>query len=184
MSLGSHELAEIATVAAAQAEEGETLTGVVAAEPVSGGRVYLCSFEGDHRRSWLALDETGQPLLSRSLVREAVSIAGMCELAEETAGGGDLEALRGQLLTLRLTEAPEGIEEAEEAALAVEQAIGAPPRLASSAYLDRLGSAVRRLEQALGPTGNSPFAAAMQQAVAAIEELAADVEANYKGGLR
>ena len=86
-------------------------------------------------------------------------------------------------MTLRLTEAPEGIEEAEEAALELEQAIGAPPRVASAAYLDRLGSAVRRLEQALGQTGSSPFGAAMQQAVASVEELAADVEANYKGTL-
>ena len=41
-------------------------------------------------------------------------------------------------------------------------------------------SASRRLEQALGETGASPFAAAMQAALGSVEELAADVESNYK----
>ena len=42
-----------------------------------------------------------------------------------------------------MRETPEGIEEAEEAALALEQTLGAPPRLASPAYLDALGAATR-----------------------------------------
>ena len=49
-----------------------------------------------------------------------------------------------------MTEQPDGIEEAEEAALALERAIGAPPRVASPAYLDAVGAATRRLELALG----------------------------------
>ena len=65
------------------------------------------------------------------------------ELAEESAGGGKLEELRQQLVALRVTEAPEGIEEAEEAALALEQTIRAAPRLASPVYLDAVGLAAR-----------------------------------------
>ena len=73
----AEELARIATAAAAHAEPGETVTGVVAAEPASGERVYLCSFEHREERSWLALDESGTPLASAPLVREAASIAAL-----------------------------------------------------------------------------------------------------------
>lgn len=174
------QLAAAAAAAREHEEPGERLTGVVAAEPVSGERLFLCSYELDGARSWLALDTAGAAVADRSLVREAISIAAMCEIAGETAGGGDLDELRAQLLQLRLTEAPLGIEDAEAAALALEQEIGAPPFVASAAYLDRIGAAARRLEQALGGTGASAFAAAMQQALASVEELAADVEAGYK----
>ncbi len=183
MSL-SEEFTEIAAAATGHAGEGESLTGILAAEPVGCERVYLCSFERSGERSWLALDGTGAPLHSRSLVREAVSIAAICEVAEETAGAGDLEELRNRLVALRITEAPPGIEEAEAAALAVEQAVGLAPRVASARYLDALGGAVRRLELALGETDRSPFAAAMQQALGAVEELADDVESHYKLELR
>jgi hypothetical protein len=54
------------------------------------------------------------------------------------------------------------------------------PRVASSAYLDAIGSASRRFELALGESGASPFAAAMQSALAAVEELMDDVERTYK----
>ena len=174
------ELARIAAAAAAHAGAGERVAGVIAAEPAAGSRVFLCAFERDGARSWLALDGEGVPLASRMLVREAASIAALCELAEEAAGGGDLTELRERLLQLRLTEAPAGIEEAEAAALALERTVEPPPRVASADYLDALGAATRRLEQALGESSHSPFAAAMQAAVGAAEELAADVEAHYR----
>ena len=84
---------------------------------------------------------------------------------------------------LRETEAPEGLEEAEEAAAALERALEPEPRLARSEYLDAVGAAARRLEQTLGEDARSPFAAAMQQAVGSVEELADDVERRYKGPL-
>ena len=58
------------------------------------------------------------------------------------------------------------------------------PRVASEAYLDAVGSASRRLEQALGDGGTSPFAAAMQAALGSVEGLSDDVERNYKLPLR
>jgi hypothetical protein len=174
------ELARIAAAAAAHAEPGENVEGVIAAEPVAGARVFLCAFARGEARSWLALDADGAPIASRTLVREAASISALCELADEAAGGGDLSELRERLLQLRLTEAPLGIEEAEAAALALERTVGSPPRVASADYLDTVGAATRRLEEALGESAHSPFAAAMQAAVGAAEELAADVEAHYK----
>jgi hypothetical protein len=180
----SAELSLIAGTAASFSAGDERVAGVLAAEPAAGERVYLCAFEGERGRTWLALDASGRPLEDRALVREAVSIAALCELAGETAGGGELEELRARLVSLRLTEHPAGIEEAEVAALALEAAIGAPPRLASPGYLDEIGAATQRLELALGTNGASPFAEAMKHGVAAVEALTAEVEAAYKRPLR
>lgn len=177
------DLARIAAAAAGYAVSGERVAGVLAAEPLPGRRVYLCAFESGDGRSWLALDDDGKPVSDRGLVREAASLAALCEVAEEAAGGGRLDELRARLAELREAEAPEGIEEAQEAAVALARTIEPGPRLARTAYLDAVGAASRRLEQALGESSGSPFAAAMQQALPAVEELAADVERRYRGPL-
>jgi hypothetical protein len=178
------DLERIAPLAFAYADPGEELAGIVAAEPATGERVYVCAFtSGGERRTWLALDSEGEPVQDRARVRDAVSISALCEVAVESAAGGDLDELRSQLLALRLRENPPGIEEAEEAALALERTVGAPPRLASPHYLDEVGAATRRLELALGPNGGSPFAQAMKQATAAVEALKTEVEASYKRAL-
>jgi hypothetical protein len=177
------DLERIAAAAAAFAAPGENVVGVVAAEPLARARVFLCAYEAGDARSWLALDDTGAPVADRAAVRQAAELAGLCEIAEESAGGGDLEQLIARLVEIRETEAPLGIEEAEVAARALAAAIEPAPRLATTSYLDRLGDASRRLEQALGDDGGSPFAAAMQAALPAIEELAAEVERTYKGPL-
>jgi hypothetical protein len=172
-------LERIAALAAAHAEAGEEVVGVLAAEAEPAERVYLCAFARGDRRSWLALDAAGGPLVDRARLRAAVGILALCELAEETAGGGDLGELRAQLVALRVTENPPGIDEAEEAALALEAVVGAPPRLATPAHLDAVGAATRRLERALGD-GDSPFANAMQHSLGAVEELTREVESAYK----
>ena len=175
------ELERVADQARRFAAPGETLAGILAAEPEPGTRVYLCAFVDEAgTRSWAALDVDWEPITSRVAVREAVSIAALCELAEETAAGGDLERLRMDLATLRLTEDPPGIEEAETAALELERVLGSPPRLATPSYLDAVGSATRRLEQTLGEGGASPFATALKQGLVAVDELAAEVEGRYK----
>jgi hypothetical protein len=175
------ELDAVVATATALAAPGETLSGVIPAEPEQGRRVYLCGFEGEGAsRTWIALDADRRPLRDRRLVRAAVSIAALCELAEEAAGGGKLEELRAQLLSLRLTEHPEGIEEAEEAALELERTIGAQPRLATPAHLDAIGAATRRLEQALGEGPGSPFGEMMKRGIEVVGELETDVLAGYK----
>jgi hypothetical protein len=175
----SDDVGRIAAAAAGYAAVGEELAGVLAVD-VLGARIYLWAFGSAHGTSWIALDGDAQPVSDARLVREAASLAALCEVAEESAGGGDLPELRARLAEIRETEAPEGIEEAEAAASALADVIQPEPRLASGAYLDAIGNAARRLEEALGDGGGSPFAAAMQSAVGAVEELAADVEANYK----
>ena len=138
---------------------------VLPAEPHPGERIYVCAFEDAGGRTWLALDRDGEPIAERRRVRDAVSILALCELAEETAAGGDLDELRSQLAALRVTENPPGIDEAEEAVLQLQRVLGAPPTLATPARLDEIGAATRMLEVALGGvTQGSPFAAAMKSA--------------------
>ena len=176
------ELERIAAAASEHAAPGEDVAAVLATEPAGGRRLYLCAFarDGGEERAWLALDEAGRPVQDGGVVREAASIAALCEVAVEAAGGGDLEELRAQLVALRLREAPPGIEAAEEAALALERAVGGPPRVASPAFLDAVGAATLRLERALGQDGPSPFVEAMRQAVGVVEALTAEVERGYK----
>jgi hypothetical protein len=157
-------------------------TAVLAAEAQPGERVYVCAFEeGEGERTWLALDATGNPLSERRRVRDAVTILALCELAEETAGGGDLDDLRSQLAALRVTENPPGIEAAEAAALELQHVLAAPPVLASPARLDEIGAATRKLEVALGgAVQGSPFAQAMKGASTVVEDLFRDVERGYR----
>ena len=182
MAVGE-DVARIAAAAAVFASPGESLAGVLAAEPLDGRRVYLCAYDSAEGNAWLALDDAGRPLDDRRVIREAASLAALCEVAEESAGGGDLDELRARLAELRDREAPVGIEEAEQAAAALAQTLEPEPRVARTPYLDAIGAASRRLEQALGEDARSPFAAAMQQAVPAVEALAAEIERRYKGSL-
>jgi hypothetical protein len=175
----SDDLERAATAALGFADEGEEVEAVLAAEPSPGRRYYLCAFRAPAERRWLVIDADGRPVTSRAVVREAASIAGLAEVAADSAGGGDLEALRQDLVALRLTENPPGIDEAEDAALALERTVGSPPRLATPAYLDNVGAATRRLELALGE-GESPFGKTMAAAVAAVDSLTDQVEAGYK----
>jgi len=179
----SDDLERIAEVAAAFAAPSERVAGILAAEPLGGGRIYLCAYASEGEHGWLALDNGGAPVASRETVRQAASLAALCEVAEESAGGGDLPQLRQRLREIRETEAPEGIEAAELAAAELAETLEAEPRLATTDYLDRVGAAVRRLEQALGDDSGSPFAAALQQALPAVDEVAAEVERRYKGPL-
>ena len=179
----TEDLERIAASAAALAEEDEQVEGVVPAQAEPDERTYLCAFVRGEERTWLVLDDGGAPVASREIVRRTASIIALAELAEERAGGGQLQELREQLVVLRMTEQPEGIEEAEDAALELERTIGAPPRLAEPAFLDRVGTAAHRLEQALGPGTGSPFAEGMKEGMAAVEEFVRDVETNYRATL-
>jgi len=138
------DVARIAAAAAAFAAPGEEVGGVLVAETL-GRRLYLCAFDSAEGRTWLALDDDAQPVVERRLVGEAASLSALCEVAEESAGGGDLPQLRARLAEIRETEAPQGIEEAEAAAESLAETLQPEPRVATSAYLDAIGSASRRL---------------------------------------
>jgi hypothetical protein len=179
------ELERVAGLAAVEAGPAERVAAVLATEPARGRRIYLCAFERDGlERSWLALDESGLPVRVRTEVRDAVSIAALCELAEETAGGGDLDELRAQLVALRIAERPEGIEEAEAALDELQSVLGSPPALASPERLDAIGLAARNLEVELGGALQpSPFAEALRSSSEIVATLVGDVERSYRGTL-
>jgi hypothetical protein len=178
----SEEIQRIAGLASdAGGANGDLVSGVVATEPTPGRRVYLCAFDGaDGYRSWLAVRDDGAVVETRSELREAVSIAALCEVAADAAGGGDLDTLIERLEELRRTEAPDGIEQAEEAARALRGVLGEVPQVASPARLDEIGAATRRLELELDPTGASPFSAALRSSQAAVSELQREIEAGYR----
>ena len=81
----NEQLEQIAAAARAHALDGEELAAVIPAEPASGVRVYLCAFTNGDARSWLALDGDAHPVTDRSLLLEAVSIAALCELADDVS---------------------------------------------------------------------------------------------------
>jgi hypothetical protein len=171
----------VAELAGEHAAPSDAVSGVVAAEPSPGRRVYVCSFDdADGRRSWLAVRDDGSAIASRAELRAAVSIAALCELAADAAGGGDVDAVAERLAELRRIEAPDGIEEAEEAATALSTILGDPPQLATPERLDAIGTASRRLEQALDPLAASPFTEALRSAEAAVAELQREIEAGYR----
>jgi hypothetical protein len=76
----------IAEAAVVYAADGEELVGIVPAEPASGLRLYVCAYGREDEATWLVLYASGIPVEKRALVREAVSIAALCEVAEEAAG--------------------------------------------------------------------------------------------------
>jgi hypothetical protein len=175
----AEDLERIAAVATAHGE----VAAVLAAEPSRGHRFYLVALGADDDRRWLVLDDNAHPVERRDDVRDAASIVAMCELAGDLAGGGDLESLRSQLAQVRMVEQPPGIEVVEEAALALERVIGAPPRVATPAYLDEVGVATLTLERALGQL-SSPFSTAIRSAAGTVEEFVQDVERGYLVELR
>src|SRR5690242_54796 len=99
---------DLERIAGAAAAHG-AVTAVLAAEPASGLRRYLVAL-GDDDRRWLVLDDGGAVITQRDEVRDTASIVAMCELAEDLAGGGDLEQLRSELARVRIVEQPPGIE--------------------------------------------------------------------------
>jgi len=175
------ELERIATLAADFAPAAGTVSAVLPAEVTPGRRSYLCAFEtSDGARSWLVLDEDGVAIDDRRDIKDTVSIAALCEIAEESAVGGDLDELLSQLVALRVTENPEGIGEAEDAVRALQQTIGVPPQRASPGRLDEIGAATRRLELALDPAAPSPFTAALKGAQGTLDELLDEVVGAYR----
>jgi hypothetical protein len=81
-----HDLRRIAEAAGSFASDGEEVTGIVPTEPASGIRLYVCAYGSPDATSWLVLDATGVAVEERALVHDAVSIAALCEVAEDAAG--------------------------------------------------------------------------------------------------
>ena len=157
------------------------VAAVLAAEPARRAARYLVALGEDDDRSWLVLDARARPgrRARRQSARSPRSSSSASSPASSRAAA-QLEELRAQLAQVRLTEQPPGIEEAEEAALALERAIGAPPVVASPAYLD---DGRRRDARARG-RARRPRLAVRERARAAsgtVEAFVAEVEGRHAG---
>lgn len=80
------DLRRIAEAAGSLAAPGEDVTGIVPTEPASGLRLYVCAYGNEQATGWVVLDATGVAVQDRALVHDAVSIAALCEVAEDAAG--------------------------------------------------------------------------------------------------
>jgi hypothetical protein len=80
------DLRRIAEAAGGFASDGEEVTGIVPTEPSNGLRLYVCAYGNEEPTGWLVLDATGVAVEDRALVHDAVSIAALCEVAEDAAG--------------------------------------------------------------------------------------------------
>jgi hypothetical protein len=81
------DIGRIAAGAAGYARPGEEVVAVLPIEPVAGERLYLCAFaDAEGAETWLALADDGAAVTSRKRVRDAASIAALCEIAEESSG--------------------------------------------------------------------------------------------------
>jgi hypothetical protein len=80
------ELRRIAEAAVTYCSDGEELVGIIPAEPAIGVRLYVCAYRDGEETSWLVLSSDGDPIEDRALVNDAVSIAALCEVAEDAAG--------------------------------------------------------------------------------------------------
>src|SRR3989441_10467199 len=89
----SDDLERIAQAAAAFAGPEERVTGILAAEPLGVGRVYLCAYASEAEHGWLALDEAGAPVASRRGVRGGAAPPAPRRGAAGGAGGGGLPGL-------------------------------------------------------------------------------------------
>ena len=78
----AEDLERIAALAAAHG----TVTGVLAAEPATGLRLYLVAFGGEEARRWAVFDDAGAIVDRRDDIRDTASIIALCELAEDLAG--------------------------------------------------------------------------------------------------
>src|SRR5438034_11792454 len=105
----SHDLERIAAEAAAYAASGERVAGILAAEPLEIGRIYLCAYESGADPAWLAFDDEGTPVADRYRLRAPASLAGLCAVAAERAGGGRVAELVARLRDDRAAGARPGL---------------------------------------------------------------------------
>ncbi len=155
---------------------------VLAAEPMSGERAYLLALGEGDEREWLVLGKSLEPVTERSRVLEVASIVVLCELAVELAAGDRLQEAEARSAAAA-ADGQDGLAGVAAAAAELEAVIGAPPRVASAAYLDLVGSATRRLEQELGDHV-SPLARALAAHTPSVEAFIAEVEGRHRVLLR
>ena len=131
---------------------------MLVAEPPALQRVYLCALRAtgdeDAPLGWVALDEHGAAIDDAHLVREAATVAALCETAEEAALAPQASALAAAA-TEALELVPAGgdalrstLERVRTAAAGLDETASGL-RVARTAYVDRLGQQATELGSAL-----------------------------------
>lgn len=144
----------------------EQVAAVMAAETSAGLRTYLIAYERGEGFGYVLIDQRGDPVRDRRLVRDVVSVIAMAERAEEVAGALAAESLSARFRDVEDRLRPLRPAAAEAAAGVAAAADGvaeaaAGPRVASPQYLDRIGDAAGELGAAL-----DAYAAATEQLMA------------------
>jgi hypothetical protein len=139
----AQELAAAHEAAAPHAGPRERVAAVIPAEPAGGMRVYLVAFEGGERLAYVLLDAGGTAVADERLVRDAVSLIALCELAEEVsmaAAAADIAERFQAVADLLAEDEPEASAAAGQVADAARRVgeVAAGPRVATPRYLDRL----------------------------------------------
>jgi hypothetical protein len=151
----AEELERAAEAAARHAGPRERVAAVMAAEPGHGTRIYVVAFEQAESHAYMALDRDLEPTADRRLVRDAVTMLGLAELAEEISGAVAADELGDLFAEAERRLAQAGHPDASAAAAAVRRALAhlseaaAGPRVATPGYLDRVGAAALALGGAL-----------------------------------
>jgi hypothetical protein len=147
------DLLRAAAVASGRAEPGESVVAVLSAAPFFGPVLYLCALRAgpeDAPLAWVAVDEAGGVVNDERLVREAASLAALCETAEEAAGvllADDVAHAAHAAIPLAGDEHPavkEALRLVEHHARALSRLAGGV-RVATATYLDELADAARTL---------------------------------------
>lgn len=164
---------ELERAAAVGAVHGD-VCAVLAAQLGSGERAYLLAVEEGQQRSWLVLDQALALVCEREVVKEVAGLVALCELAVELAAGDETQGAAA---------VAEQAPAVAAAAAALRETVGEPPWIASPDFLDAVGVAARRLEQARGDF-SSPFASALAAHTATVEAFVGDVEFRHAVALR
>lgn len=153
--LGVSALQGAAAVALALVDDDEEIAAVLPCDPRGNGElVYLCALrvsDAEDLTGWLAIAGE-QAITVADTVRRAASIVALCETAEEAAGVPDADALLAAVQRSR--EQAQDVPGLASALAACEPparalAVGATGvRIASDAYVDRIGRELLALDAA------------------------------------
>ena len=148
------ELVEAHETAGALARPGEQVAAVIAVEPEPGQRRYLAAFEAGEDVEYLLVDPGGAPVSDRRMIRDAVSLIALCELAEELSLAVAADTVRERFgavaAELRSQDpAAAGAAVAVAEAAEVVAAAAAGPRVATPAFLDAVAAVAFQLGSAL-----------------------------------
>jgi hypothetical protein len=139
--------------AGAHAEPGEQVLAVLPAEPGRGRTVFLAAYgPPGGTPTYLALDGDHRPVADRQLVKDAVTMLALAELAEEASGAVAADDLRGRFQEAGRVLAGRPQAEAADAVVAALDRVSetaAGPRIATPLLLDRLAAAAGDLAAAV-----------------------------------